>query len=120
MSYLTYKVIHLAGAFFLFTALAGLVMAARHSDTQIRKLGSIIHGLSLIVLLVSGFGLIAKHPQLQGMPLWVWIKLGIWLILGGIVVLIKRWTDGRVTLWLIIPLLGAIAAYLGVFHPFSG
>ena len=116
MSYLTYKVLHLVSAFFLLTALGGMTVAARHSDAQIRKLGSIVHGISLLALLVSGFGLMAKLG-VQGIPGWVWIKLGVWIALGGIVVLIKRWADGRVVLWLVIPLIAAIAAYLGVFHP---
>ena len=116
MDYLTYKVLHLVGAFFLFSSLAGLIIAAKHSDAQARKLGSIMHGLSLVVLLVSGFGLMAKLG-IHGIPSWVWIKLVVWLVLGGIVVLIKRWADGRTILWWIIPLIGAIAAYLGVFHP---
>ena len=116
MSYLTYKVLHLVGAFFLFSALAGLVVAAKHNDAQYRKIGSIVHGISLLVILVSGFGALAKLGA-NGVPTWVWIKLVIWLALGGIVVLIKRWEAGRMILWLIIPLIGAIAAYLGIFHP---
>ena len=116
MEYLTYKALHLVGAFFLLTALGGMTIAARHNDAQIRKLGSIVHGISLLVLLVSGFGLLAKLG-IHGIPSWAWIKLGVWLLLGGIVVLIKRWAQGRLILWMIIPLLASIAAYLGVFHP---
>ena len=115
MDYLTYKFIHLVGAFFLFTALAGLVVAAKHGDAQFRKLGSIVHGLSLVALLVSGFGLMARL-SIEGIPGWIWAKLVIWLAFGAVVVLIKRWADGRLVLWLVIPLLGAVAAYLGVHH----
>lgn len=118
MDYLSYKFLHLAGVLFLFTALGGMAIGARHQDAQVRKLGSIVHGLSLLVLLVSGFGLIARlgigH---DGIPMWIWIKLALWLVFGASVVLIKRWQGGRVTLWLLLPVIGLVAAYLGLFHP---
>jgi hypothetical protein len=49
---------------------------------------------------------------------WVWVKVGIWLVLGVLPVLVrKRVVQPGVGVGLGI-LLGAVAAYLGYFKPF--
>lgn len=118
MDYQTYRLLHILAAFFLFSALGGLVVAAVHNDARFRKIGSITHGISMILLLVSGFGLMARLGiDHSAIPAWAWLKLGIWVALGACMVAIKRMQNGRWILWLALPLLGGVAAYLGLFHP---
>ena len=122
MDYNLYRWLHVVGIILLFTAIGGLVMrqiTATAGDAG-RKAGSIMHGLALLLILFSGFGLLATlaiphNPA--GWPAWVWIKFVIWLILGGIVVLIKRAPALAKILWWGIPILGFIAAYLALTHP---
>lgn len=121
ISYEVYKIIHLLGIMFLFGSIGGLCMASMWVNSQNsgsgRKLAAITHGIALIIILVAGFGLLARIGIMGEWPLWVWLKLVIWVILGGVVVLIKRMPNAAGLLFLIIPLLGAVAAFLAIYKP---
>lgn len=123
ISYPLYKVVHLAGVLFLFTAFGGLILHAinggdRESNSA-RKLTAVTHGLALVFILISGFGLIARlgYGHDGAWPMWIWLKVAIWLALGGALVAIKKAPDHGRLLWLIIPLLGIVAAFLAVYKP---
>jgi hypothetical protein len=111
-----YRWLHLAGVIFLFSALGAAVLLARAGNDQGRKWIAITHGLALLVILVSGFGALAKLGM--GFPPWVWIKLLIWLLLGAAVVLVRKMPQRAGLWWVLLPLLGAAAAWLGIFKPF--
>ncbi len=115
MSLLAYKVLHLVGGFLLFAALGYL--ALRPADKAI-KLPSISHGIALLLLLVSGFGMLAKLG-IMGLswPLWIWLKLVIWLLLGAALVLVRRLPRHAALWWWLFPLLGGAAAYLALYKP---
>lgn len=119
MDYPVYKLLHLIGVVLLFLALGGAVLRAKLGaavgETG-KKLVAASHGVALLVLLVSGFGILAKLGL--GFPAWVWIKLVIWLLLGGVVVFLRARPQSAGAWWWRIALLGAIAAYLGVYKPF--
>ena len=123
MSYLFYKILHLAGVFFLFAALGGFTLRAmsRSESVRTRKLAGITHGVALLVVLVSGFGLLARlqitHDWL--FPPWIWGKLLVWLLLGAATALIKRKAGWRAALWFVLPLLGVVAAWLALYKPGS-
>lgn len=120
-SYELYKVVHLVGLFFLFLSLGGMCLHAMNGGTKesnnSRKILAITHGVSLLVTLTGGFGLLARLGMASSFPIWLWPKLAIWLIMGGIVALIYRAPQLGKALWFIIPILGLIAAYLGVYKP---
>jgi hypothetical protein len=115
LSYETYKLIHLVGVIFLFVSLGGYMSLSSNRTPVSRKLIAFTHGISVIVILVAGFGLLARlgFGAFQGWPFWVWVKFVIWLILA--VILIRRMPELRISLWFIIPILGAIAAYMAIF-----
>jgi hypothetical protein len=121
MSLLAYRVIHILAIMLLFTALGGLLLAARAGVTTgvSRKLAGMTHGLALVLLLVSGFGALAKlglsNPGIW--PVWLWLKLLIWILFGGVTVLIRRAPRSTELLWWVLPLVGALAAYLALFKP---
>lgn len=108
-----YKVLHVLGMLLVFTALGAMLAAGT------RRTGGMAHGLGLVLLLVTGFGALANlglsNPGVW--PLWMWLKLLLWLVLGGIVVLIRRAPQLASTLWVLLPLLGAAAAYLALYKP---
>ncbi|HEY9419967.1 MAG TPA: hypothetical protein VIW92_01000 [Thermoanaerobaculia bacterium] len=116
-----YKVLHVLGMAFLFTALGGLLLAARAGVQSgvSRKTAGMTHGIALLLILVSGFGALAKYALSNPMtwPAWVWLKFLIWLALGGIVVAFRRAPQSSTLLWWILPLLGALAAYLALYKP---
>jgi hypothetical protein len=124
MSYEFYKVLHLLGVLVLFVALGGLSVNVLRGGTDteakpVRKSLSITHGVALLVVFVAGFGLMARTNIAMGTvwPLWIWVKVGVWVALGASVVLIRR-TPGMGRLWLyVLPLVGAVAAFMCVTKP---
>jgi len=121
MSLLAYRLIHILSIMLLFTAMGGLLLASRAGVTTgaSRKTAGLTHGLALLLLLVSGFGALAKlglsNPGIW--PVWLWLKLLIWLLFGAVIVLIRRAPRSTALLWWALPLLGALAAYLALFKP---
>ena len=76
------------------------------------------HGVALLLILVAGFGLMARLGLFGAIPLWAWAKIVLWLLLGAAIFLLKRnprWATG---LWVTFPLAGALAAWLAVAKPF--
>jgi uncharacterized membrane protein SirB2 len=85
MSPIFYKILHLTGVILLFIGLASALMP---KDTPHRRIGVIFHGIGLVILLVAGFGLIAKLQI--GFPWWIIAKLVLWLAFGAMPLIGKR------------------------------
>lgn len=122
MELLTYKTIHAFSALLLLFAMGGLVLRALESDdpgrkTPARKLASITHGVALLLLLVTGFGGLAKLGIMGAMPLWAWLKIVLWLAFGGVVALIHKKPNLLKPLWFLLPLLAGVAAWLALYKP---
>ena len=120
MSVFFYKVLHIFGVFFLATALGGLVLhhlnGGSREDNKSRALIGATHGLALVILLVSGFGMLHKYGY--GFPAWAIAKIVIWLVLGGLIALVPRFPHlGRV-FWFLAPILGGVAGWLAIYKPF--
>ena len=122
MSLAFYKVIHLFGIALLFTGVGGLcILSIAGSDSpKARRLSSILHGLALVIVLVTGFGLLAKLGMGAAIPLWLWLKIAIWMVLGAAIVVIKRAPLYASALLFALPALGAIAGYLAIYKLGSG
>lgn len=115
MSPVFYHYLHLVGVLLLFTSVGGM-LAVAGGVTSAKKLVGMLHGIGLVILLIAGFGFLAKAK----MPMtgWVWAKLGVWLALGVLPLIVRKRVvqpGVGVALGLI---LGAVAAYLGYFKPF--
>ncbi len=119
MSPSLYKVLHIFGVLLSFAAIGGLILQAMVGSAEknrARKLAGMTHGIALILILITGFGMLAKLGL--GFPLWVWVKLVIWLLIGGSIALIRRLPQHATLFWFALPILGAFAAYLAIFRPF--
>jgi hypothetical protein len=119
MPYLTYKLLHLLGVFLTLVALGGMATRAGSSGGKsgADRMAGALHGIGLLIVLVAGFGLLARLGVPWPWPLWIWLKLGIWLLLGASVVAIRRSRlPGHLAL-IGIPLLAATAAFLALFKP---
>ena len=122
-----YKVVHILSVLFLFTALGSLLAAAwpaadagtAEGAKSLRKRAGLTHGLALVLVLVSGFGMLARLgiSHLGGWGVWIWLKLLTWLLLGAALTLIRRQPRLAPALWLLLPLLGGLAAYLAIYKP---
>lgn len=125
MSYPVYKVLHLLGILAVFTALGAVAMLALRSgsdaddDRPVRKVLMMVHGVGLLVVVVAGFGLMARKGMAQpaAWPTWIYGKIAIWLALGAAVGFIRR-AGGRALWWVVVlPLLGTLAAWLAIMQP---
>lgn len=120
MSFDFYKIVHFLGIFMVFSALGGqIVMAINGGDAKQlpgRKWIGMFHGVGLLLVLVAGFGMIAKLGV--GFPGWVIGKIVIWVALGGVGAIAARKKNLAGMIWVLILLLGLTAAYLAHYKPF--
>lgn len=124
ISYSVYKVMHLMGVLMVFLALGGLVtgtITKTYKGNSWRKSIAITHGVGLLVSLIGGFGLLARLGVVHGMlPGWAIAKLCIWLFFGATMGLIPRKPELAKPLWILVIILGALAAYLAGSKPDFG
>ena len=101
---------HIAGVFALFSSLGATLLAGSKKQSA-----SMLHGISLVLILLIGFAMLKKPPMDQQ---WWMAKLGLWLFIGVAPVLSKR---KILTPWMVfvLCLIAATAAtYLGIRKPF--
>ena len=117
-SYQFYKFFHIAGITLmvggLFTVLT-LFFQNPNPEGKIRSLGFMLHGIGLMLILISGFGMAARLGIATGLPEWVYVKIGIWICLGGVIALIKRKAEKMRMIAAIIFGLIFAAAYVAIF-----
>ncbi|MDF3818592.1 hypothetical protein P3G55_01700 [Leptospira sp. 96542] len=123
MSFQVLKLVHITGIFLLFFSLGGIALytlnGGKKSDNKYRLLAAITHGLGLILLIGAGFPML-KHVGVShaALPGWVWVKLVIWLMFGGLLALVSKKEQFAKILWFGFPILGITAGYLAIFKPF--
>ena len=124
MSLTFYKLMHILGILLVFLGLGGRAVLAAQSEPRKapgQKLVGILHGAGLLIVLVGGFGMLAKlglnGEELQGLG-WVLVKMVIWILLGGSIMIPVRkpeWT----TPWLVaVTALAMVAGYFAFYKPF--
>ncbi len=117
MDYSVYKIIHYVGIFTLMLSLGSLF-------TKYNKSAVIGHGVALLLIILGGFGMQARMKTFYvaefetGFPNWMIVKLVIWIIFGGSVVLAKRGILKGAAAWIVMIGLASVAAYLGLTKPF--
>lgn len=114
-----YRLIHFVGIFLVFGglgALSALLAAGATPSGQLRRLIHGVFGGGMFLVLLGGFGLLARLLSAEGdWAPWIWIKLAVWVALG-LMPLVARSGETRAQ-WLLlaVPFLGAIAAFAVVF-----
>ncbi|MDX9730947.1 MAG: hypothetical protein RBT63_04165 [Bdellovibrionales bacterium] len=113
MSYEFYKILHLTALITLFTSLGAIALVAKEK----RKPFMILHGVSTLVMLVAGFGLLARIGMAKEFGTWVWLKLIIWLALGAMPVVLRKKPNLTLPVLLFSIALGAAAGSMALFKP---
>lgn len=94
MSYEFYKVLHIIGLACLLLGfglgLAYFLLAKNGAPKALRIWTFALHGVGLAIMLVAGFGLLARLNMARDMPTWVYGKLFIWFVLALLISLVKR------------------------------
>jgi hypothetical protein len=118
-SYELYKWLHILGILMVFIAFGGAIFKEPQTATSgkdpARKTLSILHGVGLLLVLVAGFGMLARLGLVTETPHWVWAKLAIWLALGAWIALALRRKFPRIVLISGAVGLGAMAAALALW-----
>jgi hypothetical protein len=117
--YAIYRLLHLGGMFAMFMALGGIALHVVNGGTKQsnvgRKLTASLHGTALFIILLGGFGMLARLGIAQGgLPPWIYAKLGIWAVMAVMGTVMYR--TPVVAKWMLValPLLGMVAAWLAV------
>lgn len=94
-------------------SLIGLALS-KAENPRVKKLGAITSGIGLTLLLVAGFGLIAKMGY-SYTSTWIIVKMIIWVLLGSLVAFINRKPEWAKILWWFTLLLGFVAILMVYF-----
>lgn len=104
------KTLHLVGVFALFTSLGAVLLGGSG-----KKGASMLHGISLLLIIGVGFAMLKKPPMDQ---FWWMIKLAMWVFLGAAPVLAKRKVLPTTVVMILCLAAAALAAWLGLRKPF--
>jgi uncharacterized membrane protein len=134
MSHAFYNLLHILGLILIIQSVASAVyfrlygagsvanVASATDATPVenpaRKMLSILHGIGMLLILVSGFGMLARLGMTGGLPNWIYGKLVIWLIFGASIALVNRGKGSPMLWWILIIVLGGAAAWMGINKPF--
>lgn len=116
MSYEFYKIMHFVGLVMLFLGLGGrIIFLAAKVENPAGKVCSIFHGLGLLLVLVAGFGLLARLQI--GFPGWVYVKIAAWIGLGALTLLPKKKPQLGSLAFVSAIILAGLAVYFVVAKP---
>jgi hypothetical protein len=120
--YETYKVLHILGVLLAFAALGAPAHRGqwRHQVDLIgRRLVTISHGVATFIILLGGFGALARLGVLHGnLPGWVLVKLACWVVLAVLVAIpYRKPALARPVFWFL-PVLGGVAVVMAIYKPF--
>ncbi len=123
LSHSFYNVVHIVGILMLVSALAGAALraasGAAREDRAMRRLLAILHGAGAFLVLLGGFGMLARLGIVQGgsFPAWLWVKIVVWAILAAALIVASRRPAMAGPILLALPLLGGLAAYMAIYKP---
>ena len=118
-----YNVLHIIGIVLVMSALGGIAMHALNGGTKqtnvARRLVVSLHGLGMLLILVGGFGMLARlgFPHGAMFPGWLLVKLAVWLTLATIVIVPYRRPALAKPVYLALPVLGGLAAFMAIYKP---
>jgi len=118
VSYFAYKVAHLAGIFLVLMSLGGIAVIGPNTVNSWRKRLSIMNGIGLVLVFVAGFGLLARLGVSWPWQGWIFLKFGIWILLGFVSVLAGRSQGLANVVWWVTLVAAILAAYLANYKPF--
>jgi asparagine N-glycosylation enzyme membrane subunit Stt3 len=105
------KTLHIASAFALFSALGAIITGS----SSCKKCASMLHGISLLLILLIGFAMLKKPPMDQH---WWQVKLLMWLFLGLAPVLSKRNILPKSVVFCLCIAAAGVASWMGLAKPF--
>jgi len=121
MSFQVYTLLHIIGIVLVFMALGALAFHGANGGTKetnnVRGLIMASHGVGVLLILVAGFGMLAKLQSMSaGLPGWLHPKLLVWVLIGAAPAVLVRKPEWGKAMWFVVLVLAAVAAYFGTNH----
>ena len=118
MSIMFYKILHVIGILMLFLGIGGAVIRAaiNQKSEKLEKFVLMNHGIGLLIIVIAGFGQLAKLGMVFSG--WVVVKIIIWVLMGALIMPIKKVPQMKSVWWFTALTMGAIAAYMAIYKPF--
>ena len=119
-----YEILHILGIALLFAAIGGVAVHAANggnkTNSGTRGMVSSIHGIGALLILVGGFGMLARIGFQHGtnFPGWLWVKIIVWLVLSAVALLPYRKPALAKPFLIVLPLLAGVAVYMALYKPF--
>ena len=113
-----YNVVHIVGIVLIMAALGGIAASA-DAVSRARWTGRgalAFHLLGVFLILLGGFGMLARLGIVQGSswPGWIWAKVVIWGMLGVAAFVPRRFPRTALPMMVALPLLEGLAAYMAI------
>jgi hypothetical protein len=122
-SHAFYNVVHIVGIILVMSALGATAIHALNGGSRqtnrARGLVAALHGVGVLLILVGGFGMLARLGFLHGasFPGWLWVKLAVWVTIAGLLAVPYRKPSLAKPIYLALPVLGGLAAYMAIYKP---
>ena len=116
LDYNVYKVIHIIGLALLFIGV-GVVMLGAREDGRAPRGAAALHGVGLVVMVVGGFGMMARLKIEFPWPIWLFGKIGVWIVIGVLPMLAKRGVVRGMAGVLLAAALAGVSAWLAIYKP---
>ncbi|RMG40710.1 MAG: hypothetical protein D6719_10205 [Candidatus Dadabacteria bacterium] len=97
-------------------ALGGILVREAAETVTCKRFLAAVHGVALIIILVAGFGMIARLQISWPWPIWLYAKIAVWLFMALSPVIIRK-CSSRVIAFFLVFLAALTAAMLGVVKP---
>lgn len=119
-----YEILHIVGIAMMFMIIGGVAVhaangGAKKTSTTRIAVGT-IHGIGSLLILIGGFGMLARIGFSHGknFPGWLWVKIIIWFILSAVTLMPYRKPILARPYLVLLPLLAGVAAYMALYKPF--
>jgi hypothetical protein len=119
-----YEILHIVGIALMFVVVGGVAVHAANGGakktSETRGIVATMHGLGSLLILIGGFGMLARMGFQHGanFPGWLWVKIIIWLILSAITLMPYRKPVLARPFLIVLPLLAGVAVYMALYKPF--
>lgn len=117
-----YSFLHIFSVIVVFFSLGALVIQIIQGKTKStvegRKCLAYHHGIGLLVIFITGFGLMARGGFSLGENYWIFIKIFCWLVIGAFPAFAyKRRIPANAQWWVVLSVL-ALALFAVTIKPF--
>lgn len=120
MSYQVYKLFHYLGIMLLFFGFGGVLiptLSGYKLQGKAKIMAFMTHGLGMLLILVAGFGMLARLGLGEGIPSWVYVKIVVWLLLGIGIGMARR--KASILSFFVLLTLAMVAPYVAIYKDFS-